>query len=56
MWKELRLAIEPAAALPIAALMSGQVVPQNDERLLLVICGANVDLAALLVQAPRSRD
>jgi threonine dehydratase len=47
MWQKLRLAVEPAAALPLAALMSGAVVPRQDERVLLVICGANVDLASL---------
>jgi threonine dehydratase len=47
MWKELRLAVEPAAALPLAALMSGVVVPRREERVLLVICGANVDLGSL---------
>jgi threonine dehydratase len=47
MWKELRLAVEPAAALPLAALRSGVVVPRRDERVLLVICGANVDLGSL---------
>jgi threonine dehydratase len=47
MWKELRLAVEPAAALPLAALMSGVVVPRREERVLLVICGANLDLASL---------
>jgi threonine dehydratase len=48
MWKELRLVVEPAAALPLAALRSGVVVPQRDERVLLVICGANVDLGSLI--------
>jgi threonine dehydratase len=47
MWKELRLAVEPAAALPLAALRSGVVAPRRDERVLLVICGANVDLGSL---------
>jgi threonine dehydratase len=47
MWKELRLAIEPAAALPLAALMTGRVAPQGGERVLLVICGANLDLTSL---------
>ncbi len=47
MWKSLRLAVEPAAALPLAALATGVVVPGRDERVLLVICGANVDLASL---------
>ena len=48
MWKELRLAVEPAAALPLAALRAGIVVPRPDERVLLVICGANLDLASLV--------
>ena len=47
LWKELRLAVEPAAALPLAALTTGAVVPRRDERVLLVICGANVDLASI---------
>jgi threonine dehydratase len=47
MWQELRLAVEPAAALPLAALTSRVVVPRRDERVLLVICGANVDPASL---------
>jgi threonine dehydratase len=47
MWKELRLAVEPAAALPLAALTTGIVAPRSDERVLLVICGANLDVASL---------
>ena len=47
LWQELRLAVEPAAALPLAALASATVVPRREERVLLVICGANVDLASL---------
>ena len=47
LWEELRLAVEPAAALPLAALASATVVPRREERVLLVICGANVDLASL---------
>ncbi|MDQ2736656.1 MAG: threonine/serine dehydratase [Pseudomonadota bacterium] len=47
MWKNLRLAVEPAAALPLAALASGTVAPRRDERVLLVICGANFDPASL---------
>ncbi|MBV9890491.1 MAG: threonine/serine dehydratase, partial [Rhizobacter sp.] len=44
---ELRLAVEPAAALPLAALATGTIEPHRDERVLLVICGANVDPATL---------
>jgi threonine dehydratase len=47
MWRSLRLAVEPAAALPWAALASGAVRPREGERVLLVVCGANVDLATL---------
>lgn len=47
LWQELRLSVEPAAALPLAALHSGAYVPRTDERVCLVICGANVDLATL---------
>jgi threonine dehydratase len=47
LWKELRLAVEPAAALGLAALATHRVEPAPDERVLLVLCGANVDLATL---------
>ncbi|HZV93450.1 MAG TPA: threonine/serine dehydratase [Caldimonas sp.] len=47
MWSGLRLAVEPAAALPLAALATRTVAPRRHERVLLVICGANLDLASL---------
>jgi threonine dehydratase len=47
MWKELKLAVEPAAALPLAALRSGVVRPRVGEKVCLIVCGANVDLAML---------
>jgi threonine dehydratase len=47
LWNELRLAVEPAAALPLAAMTTGAVVPRAGEKVLLVICGANVDLVSL---------
>lgn len=47
LWRELRLLVEPAAALPLAALLSGTVRPQPGERVLLVLCGANVDPASV---------
>ena len=47
LWKEFKLAVEPAAALPLAALQSGAYVPQADEIVALIICGANVDPATL---------
>jgi threonine dehydratase len=47
LWTELKLAVEPAAALPLAALHSGRYRPRLDEKVCLVICGANVDPASL---------
>ena len=47
LWKELRLAVEPAAALPLAALQSQQYSPRADEKVCLIICGANLDPATL---------
>ncbi len=52
LWRELRLAVEPAAALPLAALMSGVVQPAAHERLALVLCGANFDPANLAAESP----
>lgn len=47
LWTELKLAVEPAAALPLAALRSGRVRPAAGERIALIVCGANVDPASL---------
>lgn len=47
LWSELKLAVEPAAALPLAALHSGRYSPRADEKVCLIICGANVDPASL---------
>lgn len=47
LWTELRLAVEPAAALPLAALRCGAVRPARDERVALILCGANFDPASL---------
>lgn len=47
LWKELKLAVEPAAALPLAALQSGAYAPRAGEKVCLIICGANVDPASL---------
>jgi threonine dehydratase len=51
LWRELRLAVEPAAALGLAALRAGLVRPRPDERVALVLCGANVDPAGLATPA-----
>lgn len=47
LWRELRLAVEPAAALPLAALRCGAVKPEPHERIALVLCGANFDPSTL---------
>ncbi len=47
LWKELKLAVEPAAALPLAALQSRAYEPRSGEKICLIICGANVDPATL---------
>jgi threonine dehydratase len=43
LWKEMKLLVEPAAALGLAALQTGAYAPQPGERVALVVCGANVD-------------
>ena len=45
LWKEFKLAVEPAAALPLAALRAG--VAADAQRVCLVVCGANLDPATL---------
>ena len=47
LWEDYRLAVEPAAAAPIAALIDGRYRPQDGERVCVVICGANTDPAEL---------
>jgi threonine dehydratase len=47
LWTELKLAVEPAAALPLAALRSGVVRPRAGEHIALIVCGANIDPATL---------
>ncbi len=46
-WDNMRLALEPAAALPLAALQTGAWKVGRDERVCLVLCGGNVDLRTL---------
>lgn len=47
LWSELRLAVEPAAALGVAALQTGAWVPRAGEKVCLILCGANMDPASL---------
>ncbi len=45
LWKEFKLAVEPAAAVPLAALRSG--IAKDARRVCLIVCGANLDPATL---------
>jgi len=47
LWKQMKLAVEPAAALGLAALHTGAYQPGVHEKVCLVICGANLDPATL---------
>jgi threonine dehydratase len=47
LWQDFKLAVEPAAALGLAALQTGAYVPAADETVCLVLCGANLDPASL---------
>jgi threonine dehydratase len=47
LWKQMKIAVEPAAALGLAALQTGIYRPRADEKVCLVICGANLDPATL---------
>ena len=49
LWREFKLAVEPAAALPLAALQTGVYRPRAGERVALIVCGANLDPATLAV-------
>jgi threonine dehydratase len=47
LWRELRLAVEPGGAAALAALRSGAYRAAAGERVGVLLCGANVDLATL---------
>jgi threonine dehydratase len=47
LWSEYRVPSETGAATAYAALLSGRYVPEHDERVAVVICGANTDPATL---------
>jgi threonine dehydratase len=48
LWRALRLAAEPAGAAAFAALTTGALPADPDERIAVVLCGANVDPGTLL--------
>ena len=43
LWEELRLVVEPAAAVPLAAARSGRLRVKHGAHVCLVICGGNVE-------------
>lgn len=47
LWRDFRLAVEPGGAAAFGALISGAYIPAKGERLGVLVCGANVDLAKL---------
>jgi len=47
LWDRLRLIVEPGGATAFAALKSRAYVPEADERMVVVVCGANCDPATV---------
>jgi threonine dehydratase len=47
LWRELRIASEPGGATAFAALLAGVYQPKPNERVGVLMCGANVDLTSL---------
>jgi threonine dehydratase len=47
LWREFRVVVELAGATALAAVQSGAYIPADGERPVVVLCGANTDLAVL---------
>jgi threonine dehydratase len=47
LWEEIRIVAEPGGAAALAALLSGAYEPDPDERVAVLVCGANTDPSAL---------
>ncbi|MFG1792486.1 serine/threonine dehydratase [Nocardia sp. NPDC049149] len=47
LWREFRIVVELAGAVALAAIQSGVYLPAPDERPVIILCGANTDLAVL---------
>jgi threonine dehydratase len=52
LWDRLRIAAEPGGAAALAALTSNRYKPRADEKVGVLLCGANVDLAKLAALNP----
>lgn len=50
-WNRYRLAVEAGAAVTVAALASGAYQPETNERVAVILCGANTDPSDLAVTA-----
>jgi threonine dehydratase len=48
LWRALRLVVEPGGAAALAGLLSGAYQPAPDERVAVVVCGANCDPATVV--------
>lgn len=51
-WDRFRLVLEPGAAVPVAALLTGAYRPAEDEEVAVVLCGANTDPSDLALPRP----
>jgi threonine dehydratase len=49
LWGETKLAAEPGGAAALAALLAGAYVPAPDERVAVIVCGANADPVELRI-------
>jgi threonine dehydratase len=47
LWRQARVAAEPAGATALTALLTGSYVPADDERVCVVVCGGNADPSGL---------
>ncbi len=45
LWRSLRIVAEPGGAIALAALLSGRYRPEPNERIGVLVCGGNADLA-----------
>ncbi|MGY1698231.1 threonine/serine dehydratase [Geodermatophilus sp. SYSU D00766] len=55
LWERYRLVVEHGAACAVAALLSGAHVPDSDERVAVVLCGANTAPEDLTPEGPGGR-
>jgi len=56
LWHEYRIAAEPGAATAYASITAGAYVPAPEERVAVVVCGANTDPASLAAGSAHTGD